>query len=181
MKLYKLTDKQGQTRNDTQWGENVTHSGTGEGEMCGPGYIHAYTDPVLAVMLNPIHANFSNPRLWEADGEVVKNDGLKIGCVSLTTLREIPLPAVTLEQRTRFGILCALEVYSEPSFVRWAERYLDGTDRSKDSAAEATRAATRAAWAAWAEAAAWEAAKAARAASKNLDFAALARKAVERE
>ena len=37
IKLYKLTDGDGQTRGGTQWGPGVSHSGTGEGELCGPG------------------------------------------------------------------------------------------------------------------------------------------------
>ena len=67
MKLYKLTDGDGQTMSGTQWGPGVSHSGTGEGELCGPGWIHAYEHPLIAVLLNPIHANIQNPRLWEAE------------------------------------------------------------------------------------------------------------------
>lgn len=63
MRLYKLTNQNGQTYNQTQWGENVSHSGTGQGELCGPGWIHAYTSPLLATLFNPIHAAFSNPQL----------------------------------------------------------------------------------------------------------------------
>ena len=40
-KLYKLTDSRGKTWGDTQWGPGVSHSGTGEGELCGSGWIHA--------------------------------------------------------------------------------------------------------------------------------------------
>ena len=112
MKLYKLTDKNGKTRagkhNECQWAEGVTHSGTGDGELCGPGYIHAYEDPLLAVFLNPIHANFSKPRMFECEGEIALRDGqLKCGCVSLTAVREIPCPTVTTEQRVKFASYCA--------------------------------------------------------------------------
>lgn len=41
MKLYKLTDSHGRTYNDTQWGPGVTHEASGEGELCGPGWLHA--------------------------------------------------------------------------------------------------------------------------------------------
>ena len=112
-KLYKLTDQSGQTRNATQWGPGVTHEASGEGELCGHGWLHAYTHPLLAALLNPIHANFQEPVLWEAEGEIWLYDhGLKVGCRKLTTLRQIPLPAVTLEQRVEFGIRCALSVYT---------------------------------------------------------------------
>ena len=179
-KLYKLTTSDFKTRkgeyNECLWGEGVTHSGTGTGDLCSPGYVHAYTDPLLAVFLNPIHADLHDPVLWECEGEVVKNDrGLKVGCVSLTTTRRIELPAVTTEQRVKFALLCALEVYDDPAFAAWARSWLSGEDRSEKSAVAAgaraaVAAGARAAVAAWA---AWGAAAAA-----EIDLIALARKAV---
>jgi hypothetical protein len=57
-----------------------------------------------------------------------------------------------LEQRIRISIYCALKQYSAPSFVKWANAWLDGSDRSARAAeaaeAEARAAAARAAWAA---------------------------------
>ena len=153
IKLYKLTDGDGQTRGGTQWGPGVSHSGTGEGELCGPGWIHAYEHPLVAVLMNPIHANFQNPRLWEAEGEVGLRDGqIKCGCKTLTTIREIPLPSITTEMRVRFAILCAKGVCACPSWNAWADRWLSGEDRSED----ASEAASKAAWAVQA-AAAWAA------------------------
>ena len=61
MKLYKLTDEKMQTYNGFQWVLGETHETNGEGNLCGPGWLHAYTDPLLAILLNPIHANISNP------------------------------------------------------------------------------------------------------------------------
>ena len=147
--LYKLTDSCGKMRNGTQWGPGISHSGTGEGGLCGPGWIHAYEHPLIAVLLNPIHADFKNPRLWEAEGEVGLRDGqLKCGCKTLTTVREIPLPAITTEMRVRFAILCAKEVCADLSWNAWADKWLSGGDRTQAAAeASATRAraaATRA-------------------------------------
>jgi hypothetical protein len=152
--FYKLTDQNGYTRarypNACLWGPGVTQHGTGEGDLCGPGFIHAYKHPLLAVLLNPIHANIQSPRLWEAEGEIAKDDkGLKVGCVSLTTLRELPLPVVTDEQRVRFAILCAKEVVSDRAWNHWADKWLDGTDRSAAAAAAAARKACKAWTAAW--------------------------------
>ena len=187
-KLYKLTDENGMTRDETQWGPGATHSGTGAGGVCGPGYIHAYEHPLLAVLLNPIHANFRNPRLWEAEGEIALRDGhLKCGCVSLTTLREIPVPKITAEQCVRFAILCAKQVFRDTAYTAWADKWLSGEDRSAwaatatawaaTAAARAATAAARAAawaWAAWA----W-AARAARAAEAAAAWAATAWAAAE--
>ena len=149
MKLYKLTDKNGYTRpgaaNACKWGRNVTHKGTGKGELCGPGYIHAYLSPELAVLLNPAHANYKSPRLYEASGVIIKTDGqTKVGCLSLKTTKRIKLPKVTTNQLAAFAILCALEVYNDKDFVRWALDYLSGKDRTQ-KAADAAYAAARAA------------------------------------
>jgi hypothetical protein len=168
---YKLTDKNGQTFNQTQWGENVTYTADGTGELCGPGWIHVYAIPALAVLLNPIHANFAWPRLWECEcsGECKTDSGLKEGWTSVTTVREIALPSITMEQQVKFAILCAAQVPQSATWLQWARKWWTGNDRSAAlAAAWATRAATRAAeaaeWAAAALAAAEWAAEAARAA-----------------
>src|SRR5574343_327403 len=151
---YKLTDRDGYTRrgksNETKWGPGVTHTANGTGGLCTDGVIHSYASPLLAVLMNPIHMDIESPRLWEAECDsLVEDDGMKGGSRSLTTIREIDVPEVTTEQRVRFAILCALEVYSEPGFVTWANAWLDGIDRSKAAAAAwAAAAAARAAEAA---------------------------------
>ena len=173
IKLYKLTDKDGKTRNDTQWGPGVSHSGTGEGELCGWGWIHAYEHPLIAVLLNPIHARFQTPRLWEAEGEIAIRDGqTKCGCKTLTTIREIPLPSITTETRVRFAILCVKEVCADLPWNAWADGWLSGEDRSEAAAYRSARAAyaARAARAA-------RAAEAARAAGHGIDIFDIAEKA----
>ena len=178
--LYKFTDQNMQTHGGCQWvlGEKKTTSG--EGELCGPGWLHCYADPLLAVLLNPIHADYENPRLFRARvGRKSKHDhGLKSGYTKMTLIEEIPVPAISTAQRVRFAILCAMKVYQDPGFVQWGENWLSGKDRSAEAAeaaaraAEAARAAraaeaagaARAAWAAWAAARAAEAARAAGAA-----------------
>lgn len=195
MRLYKLTDENGQTYNNTQWGEGVTHTASGKGKLCGPGWLHAYTDPLLAVLLNPIHANFSNPRLWEAEGEVGATDfGLKVGTTRLTTIREIPLPDVTSNQISRFAILCARRVCRDEAWNRWADKWLSGEDRSAAAAGRAAWPAARspaaAAWSAGeaAELSEVEAAREAAEAAREARFACgeiclveIARQAIEDE
>ncbi len=140
--LYKLTNKNCETQNNTKWGEGITNNTDGIGELCSSGWIHAYLSPELAILLNPIHANFSNPILWEAEGEVGKTDGqLKVGCKSLTTIRKLSTPVISTEQKIKFAILCAKAVYNEPKFIGWADNWLSGSDRSK-STAQAAEAAT---------------------------------------
>jgi hypothetical protein len=156
-KYYKLTDENDRTHGDCQWGENVTYETDGKGDLCGPGWTHWYTHPLLAVLLNPSHGRFdlTTAHLWESPENQVAEKfdcGLKVGCKRGTTARRIPLPEVTLIQKIAFGILCSLAVYKEQSYVTWAESWLSGEDRSANRAA-----ATRAAWTAEAEARAAEA------------------------
>ena len=167
--LYKLTCADDTTRGGCPWGVNIEHRTSGEGDLCGPGWTHWYTDPLLAVLLNPIHGDFdpATMHLWEGEGDIGKTDhGLKVGCARGRTIRQIEIPVVTTVQRVAFGILCALEVNRNAAFVTWARRWLDDTGRSAQAAEWA------AAWAAWA-------ANELEAVGKPLDLIALARKAME--
>jgi hypothetical protein len=165
-KLYKLTDADWKTRagysNETLWGPGVEHEAVGDAnqDLCSNGWIHAYTDPLLAVLLNPIHAAAQDPILWECEGEVGKTDhGAKVGCRKLRTIAVIPLPEVSLEQRVRFAVLCAKALGTDPKWHAWANDWLSGANRSKvvTSIAEWTALASVGA----AAAVAWTAAQAA--------------------
>lgn len=180
MKLYKLTTQDNKTRkgesNETIWGPGITHKVKGKNyDLCSSDLIHAYESPELAVIMNPVHANITDPVLWEAKTKCRKiiNSGLKVGVKSLTTIRIIDVPVITEHQRVRFAILCVLKIYKEKLFVKWAKNWLSGKDQFYDMA-ETERAAERAgaAWSAaeaaaagWAAEAAWAAAGAAWAAA----------------
>lgn len=149
--LYKLTDQAGRTYGDgvtpTQWGVGITNEATGNPEqgLCSNAWIHAYESPLIAILMNPSHANLRKPLMWEAKGEVGLREGqVKCGCRTLTTLRMIEVPEISLEQHVRFAIATTLAVYNQPVYRKWALAWLDGSDRSA-SAADAARAAVRAA------------------------------------
>ena len=164
--IYKLTDQSMQTYNGFQWTMNNTETADGEGDLCGPGFLHAYTDPLLAVLLNPIHAGIENPRLFRAEGTIKKTDhGLKVGCMEMTLTEELPLPVITTTQWIAFGILCAKEVCKAAGWTRWADNWLSGKNRAAARAADAAAAARAAARAADAAA--------------EVDLIAIARKAME--
>jgi len=114
-KLYKLTDEQGRTRagedNELTWAVGVEHKTAGTGtRLCTADVIHAYEHPLIAVLMNPVHAMF-NPatmRLFVAEGEIVAREGqLKCGVHALKVVEEIPVPTLTNKQRVKFVILCA--------------------------------------------------------------------------
>ena len=136
MKVYKLTNKYCETRNNTLFeiGKPVKATGTGK-DLCSDGWIHFYQDPIIAVIMNPIHANFNPPRLFEAEavGELLL-EPLKGGCKELTLIKELELPVVTMTNKISFGIYCALKVYKDPKFVLWADKWLSGTNRNSAAA-----------------------------------------------
>ena len=163
--LWKITDAAGRTREATQWGPGVTHNlaSCANPRLCTGDVLHAYRSDVLALLLNPGDANYEAPRLWRAEGEIVVAEWGKVGCFSLTTIEEMPLPAWFTEgtQRRRVAV---------SRFIEAARTYL----RTR-AAGAAAWAAGDAAWAAGAAAgdAAWDAAG-----DDPPDFAALARQAV---
>ena len=176
--VYKLTNRDMTTHGGFRWELGKQATAPGEGELCGPGWLHCYSDPLLAVFLNPIHANIKNPRLFraEAGGKSKHDHGLKSGYTKMTLIEEIPMPDITTEQRVRFAILCTMKIYHDPAYVSWAEGWLSGKDRSVAAAEAAAQATAWAARASWAARAAAEAAEIAEAAA-HLDLVAIAREA----
>jgi hypothetical protein len=132
MKLYKLTNQNHETYNNTKWGEGVEHTAPGGSGLCNENWLHAYTDPLLAVLLNPIHADIKEPILWEAEGDVGTDDGLKVGCTRLKTIRQVPLPEITTEQRVKFAIACAREVNNNADWLEWADKWESGKTGARE-------------------------------------------------
>ena len=173
MKAYKLTDANNKTKNNTQWGENISHTATGKDDyLCSDGWIHFYTNELIAVLLNSVHANFPNPHLWEGETEGEHcHEPLKSGCKTLTTIKQIPLPEISVTQKVAFGILCGKEVCHDEQWNKWADNWLNNIDRSPETAADVAYAVI---WSAVARAAAdaWFAAAAARVAAADARVAA---------
>ena len=153
MKLYKLTDGNNQTMNGTNWGENVTHTADGKStELCNEHWLHAYVDPVLAVMMAPAHVTYSQTKMWEAEGVVGLEKADKVGCTSLMTVREIPLPVVTTEQRVKFACLVAREGYDlwkkydkDGAWLKWYEAGCPAAAARSDASAFCSCSAARSA------------------------------------
>ena len=175
MKRYKLTNQDMQTHNGFKWKIGKWYKTSGEGELCSEGWLHCYCDPNLAILHNPIHADISDPMLFEVDvrGECKTDKQMKEGWTEMRLVKAIPIPEITTEQRIKYAILCATEIYQDEDFMEWALLWWSGVDRSADAARAAWAAvwaATRAVvWAAAAEAAVWTA---------NVDLAALAEIAI---
>ena len=179
--LYKITRLDLTTYGGFQYTPKAwTPTLTGRGDICGSGWYHAYTHPGLALLLNPIHGNYSMPfRLWRAEGVIGINDhGLKVGITRLRLVQELQMPTITTESRVSFALLAALAVYpTSAAFTQWAESWLSGADRTEAAASEASAAAARAAEAAaraaWAAEASAMAARAVEAAARAAEAAAV--------
>ena len=172
--IYKLTDMNMKTYGGYPWALGKWNRTSGEGDLCGPGWLHAYTSPVLAELLDPIHANFREYRVFrgEASGPVISDRGLKVGYTNMRITEELPRRHITTENRIRFGIACACRVYTSAEYRAWAGRWVSGADRT-EAAAWAADAAVRAARpATWAAVAAVRAARTAAAAAWATEVAA---------
>lgn len=151
MKKYKLLSQDMTSYGGFEWVLGKTYEIEKPGNsMCTDQVFHFYDSPEIAALMNPVHANIENPRLFECEVPgIVTHDGLKGGCKSMTLTSELPVPEFSTEQRVKFGILCAKKVCTDKKWNEWADNWLSGKDRDA-YAADAARAACadQAAWAA---------------------------------
>lgn len=135
MLVYKLTDKRMMTYGNTQWQLKKSITVSGKGYLCGPGWLHWYFSPELAVLLNPIHGAFdpATMRLFEAEAEgtIAKDHQLKGGSTTLTLMQEINIPQISKDQKISFAIQCLKQVNKgEEWWQNWADNWLSGKDRT---------------------------------------------------
>lgn len=135
--VYKLTDANLQTYGGFQYEIGKAYTFPGDGPLCSPAWSHAYESWQLGLFMNPIHADFSNPRLFECEGVIgVRENVLKLGCSHITLVREMPIPAITTDMRVEFAIRCAMGgTELSQAWVKWAEAWLRGENRSRAAAA----------------------------------------------
>jgi len=108
-------------------------------DLCTESWFHCYNNPFLAVILNPVHAEIVNPRLFKVNvaGRKVSDSGLKFGFSMMRLVEELPLPEITITQKIAFGILCTKHVYKRKEWNEWADSWLSGKDRSLTAALNA--------------------------------------------
>jgi len=180
MRAYKITDINDCTYKGFPWRADMVHKTSGRGRLCTKGWIHYYRDKRLAVLLNPIHGKYNPIHLWlgEANGKIKEDSGLKYGCTEFRMIKRVRVPRITETQKIAFGILCSLEVYSDPQYVQWAKGWLQNKDRSLEAAEAAVREVAEAIeWVAGAAEWAAEAAARTAAASRAIEWVARAAEA----
>ena len=131
---YKLVTQDYKTRkgflNETDWSTHFWKSTIEKGGLCSFGVFHAYDSPEIALFMNPIQANIVKPRLLEVEcDKFVASDLTKVGYKKMRRIKELFFREPSVIQKVAFGILCALQVYDEPSFVVWANSWLSGKNR----------------------------------------------------
>jgi hypothetical protein len=144
MTVYKITDKDMETGHEyklTKWKIGVPVE-PGKSEKLDVHkwlheWLYAYEHPLLAVLHNPIHANYKNGyRLFEAEaeGETETKSQMMLSCTKLTLIKEIEVPKITVEQKLAYGILCIKSCFKNRRWNIWANNWLSGKDRSNESA-----------------------------------------------
>lgn len=152
---YKLVSQDYKTHSEMHWEIGKTNTARGKGsQMCSDQVLHYYEHPLLAVLFNPIHAGIENPRMLRIQcSQKIAGDELKSACKEQTPIEEISLPVISITQRVAFAIKCALVVQQDKKFVSWANSWLYGEDRTRESAIAAAHTAASTAYAAAANAA----------------------------
>ncbi len=89
---------------------------------------------------------------------------MKLGFKKQTTIKQIPVPVITTEQRVEIAIRISLLVYRDKRYIKWAKNWLSGKDRAEWSAAESAESAARSAE--------WSAARSAESAAESAESAA---------
>ena len=142
MKKYKLTNKEMKTHKGFQWelGKKEVIEKKGNA-LCTDAVFHFYDHPFLAYIFNSIHADITEPRLFECEvGDIVAHDGTKGGCKAMTLTKELAVKKISTEKIIEFAIRSAMLVYADIGFNNWANGWLTKKDRSEIAARAASEA-----------------------------------------
>lgn len=134
-----------------QWVPGEWKKVEGTGPLCSEGWLHGYRDARLAVLHNPIHANYDPYVLWiaEVKGKVLHENYMKSGWSEMRLIEPVAVPAITMEQRIRYAIKCAWCVCNNPVWRDWAVDWIREENRSRQRAEQVWRVMwVEAAWAA---------------------------------
>ena len=149
---YKLLNKDLTTHGGFQWEVGKTYTIDKPGNtMCSDEVFHCYESPATAAIFNGRHANIQNPVCYSVEvGDIVADDGLKMGTKSMTLIEQVNLPVFTNRQYRVFAILCTKYALDKaklniPVWTKWADLYLTDVDAAAAAAYAATVTAAAAA------------------------------------
>jgi len=110
---------------------------TGSEGLKGKKKFYAFKHPLVGLLLNPVCSDYQRPRMWECDCPTVAGEldlGVQVRGELCTILRQLAVPIIRDEEFLRFGILCAMQVFKDKFWLRWAQEWLYGVDRTSVSA-----------------------------------------------
>lgn len=88
--------------------------------------------PLVAIMLNPWHAQLDEAKMLElhftTTAFTASDPAIKMN------VREVVVPEITTDQKIIFALMVIAEVYRNDQFNQWAEKWINGSDRSAESA-----------------------------------------------
>lgn len=140
---YKLLNQDNTSYGNCKWTLKEWKKTDGVGALCSEGWLHCYTNPLLAVLLNTIHGDFANPKLYKCEvrGRSRTDLGRKEGWSEMRIVEEIKLPKISIKQKVAFALLCSIELvkvlgprrdyleYEYREYVKWAKKWVSGEDR----------------------------------------------------
>ena len=149
--FYKLTSQKMQTYGGFQWEPDAWYSSIdaifkdSQRSLGSEAWFHCCDNPIVAIMQNPVEGQIIDPRLFRCNVKGSKRGemGLKFGFTYMRLGEELECPKITLNQLLAFGILCVKEICKEKGWLEWADKWLSGVDRSKESATAAFLAGHR--------------------------------------
>lgn len=133
MQLYFLADQEGHLADN-----RVLHCGKFKqaiGSKDDPlaryaGPVH--TSPLVAALTHPDSVDGDHNKMFEVNRWKVNVDSSNPE--AYTVVKEVPVPTVTLGQKVAFAVATIREIYHDSDFVKWADDWLSGKDRSAASA-----------------------------------------------
>lgn len=127
MKKFILVDNQGNTSDHQHIETGKFHMGDSDAVDQSVAAIMNGGDnsPILAVMNYP-GAIDSGLKMFLLSVWDLEGDGYSI-------VKEVEMPAITAEHKLAFAIKAVGAIYNFPAYKKWADEWVSGTTRSKDS------------------------------------------------
>ena len=105
-----------------------SYSATGEAaDIFGDAYFIYYNDPQIALMMNPLHFNFSNPLVWNCSvsGEIKTGIvNLYSGAKEITYIDTTGITELSESQKVAFGITCYQQLANNVDWIANANKSL---------------------------------------------------------
>lgn len=89
--------------------------------------------PLLASFFCAWNPEYTKLRECSTQGKIVSKGEIS-GAKTVTTGNLIDFPKISAKQRAEVAIRCTRRMYSDPPFDHWADKWLSGEDRTKESA-----------------------------------------------